>query len=113
MTSKLFTVIVRNRLDPRSEGFKSLDNGGTDLIRRLAIYLSYRCLAAFSLNQCNNCVLVSRTNNGVAFPVTNVDASLNRFRSKSNGAPVRDLASSITATGIAFTLLLLAAQGAP
>jgi len=113
MASKLFTVIVCNRLDSRSQGFKSLDNGGSNLIRRLTINLGHHCIAAFSLNQRNNCVLVSRTNNGVAFPVTNVDASLNRFRSKSNGAPIRDLASSITATGIAFASLFLTAQGAP
>ena len=112
MTSKLFTVIVRNRLDSRSEGFKSLDNGDTDLIRRLAINLGHHCIAAFSFNRRDDCVLVGRSNNCVAFPVTNVDTSLYRFRSKSNRAPVRDLASSITTACIAFALLLLAAQGA-
>ena len=109
MASKLFTVIVRNRLDPRSEGFKSLDNGGSNLIRRLTINLGYDCIAAFSLNQRDDGVLVCCTNDDVAVPLTNLGASLNRFGSKSNGVPIRDLASSITTTGIPFAPLFLAA----
>jgi hypothetical protein len=45
--------------------------------------------------------------------VPDVGASLNRFRPKSNGAPIWDLTASITATSIAFASLFLAAQGVP
>ena len=113
MTSKLFTVIVCNRLDSRSEGFESLNNGGTNLIRRLAINLGHHCIAAFSLNQSNDCALMGSPNNRVGFPVPDVGASLNRFRPKSNGAPIWDLTASITATSIAFASLFLAAQEVP
>jgi hypothetical protein len=67
MASKLFTVIVRKSHDSRTEGFKSLGNGGTDLIRRLAINLAHHCTAAFSFNQRDDGILVGRFYNGVAF----------------------------------------------
>ena len=109
MTSKLLAVIVRNRLDPSGHGLETFNNGTTDLIRRLTINLGYDCIAAFSLNQRDDGVLVCCTNDDVAVPLTNLGASLNRFGSKSNGVPIRDLASSITTTGIPFAPLFLAA----
>ena len=95
---KLFTVIVLNCLDSRSEEFKSLDNGSTNLIRRLAIYFSHHCIAAFSFNQRDGGVLCP--NNGLTFQIANLGATLNRFRSMSNGASVSDLASSIATAAI-------------
>ena len=111
MTTQLFTVIVGNRFDPRSEWFKSPDNGGIDLVRRIATNLGHR-IATFSFIQSNGCVLLGRSNNRVAFPMTDLGTSLNRFRSNSNGASIRDLTVSITACGIG-AFLLLAAQGVP
>ena len=75
--------------------------------------LPHHCVAAFSLHQGDDGVLVRCPNDGIAFPVADMSASLNRFRALGNRASIRDLASSIVAAGIALALLLLATQGAP
>jgi hypothetical protein len=71
------------------------------------------CVAAFSLNQSDDSVLVRCPNDGIAFSVTDMSASLNRFGALSIRASIWGLPSSIMATGIAFALLFLATQGAP
>jgi hypothetical protein len=110
MTIKIFTVIVRNRLDSLSEVFKSLDNGRADLIRRLAFNLGHHWIAAFSFNQRNDGMLVGSAINSVAFLLTNADATLNRFWPKRNGMTIRELASLIMTARIAFTSLFLVVQ---
>lgn len=113
MTSKLLAVIVRNRLDPSGHGLETFNNGSADLLGSLAIDLGRHCKTAFSLNQSDDGMLVSRPNDGVAFPVANAAASLDDFRPLGNRAPVRDLATTFLSAGIAFTSLFLASQGAP
>jgi hypothetical protein len=98
MSCKPFTVIVSNRLDTRSKGVKSLNKSSTDLIRTLSIKCGQHCIGALSFNQCDDTVLVPCPNDDVAFPVTNVEATLNRFWSNSNGVHIRDLIPSITET---------------
>ena len=113
MARKLLTIIESDRLGPRSERFKSLDNGSADLLGSLSVNFGHHCVAAFSLNQSDDGVLVRCPNDGIAFPVTDMSASLNRFGALSNRASIWDLPSSIMATGIALALLFLATQGVP
>lgn len=113
MASKLLAVIERDRLDPRSHGRKPFNNGGADLVSSLSMNLDHFCIAAFSLHLGHDGMLVCRSNDGVALPVADTGASLNRFRPRGDRAFIWDLAPSIAAAGIAFALLFLAAQGAP
>ncbi len=98
MVSKFFTVILINCLGSRKEWFKLLNNSGPELIRPLAIHVTHHIIGAFSFNKYHDDILMRSSNNSVAFPVTNVGASLNRFISKSNRAPIKDLTASIMAT---------------
>jgi hypothetical protein len=112
ITSKLFTIIVHNRLDSRNEGFKLFNNGGTDLIRRLAINLSHHCIAAFSLNQRDDGMLV-----GSYYDVSPSQWPMWTRRSFDSGRRVMECLSGIWPSRSRppawRALLLLAAQGAP
>lgn len=113
MARKFLTIIESYRLGPRSERFKALSNGGTDLLGSFSMNFGYHCVATFSRNQSEDYVLVRSTNDGIALPVTDMSASLNRFGALSNRASIWDLPSSIMATGIALALLFLVTQLAP
>jgi hypothetical protein len=76
------------------------------------VHFGHHCVAAFSLNQSDDGVLVRCPNDGIAFPVTDMSASLNRFGALGNRASIWDLPSSIMATGTALALLFLTTQGA-
>ena len=113
MSCKLLTIIEGNRLDPRGDRFKPLDDGSAHLFRRFSLNLGHYCKTAFSLNQGDDGMLMRSANDGVALPMPDMGALFNRRGPFKNRASVRDLTAAIMATGIALTALFLAAQGAP
>lgn len=113
MACRLIAIIKSNRLDPRGDRLKPLDDCSAHLFRRLSLNLGHHCKTAFSLNQGEDGTLLRSANVGVALPMPDMGALFNRLGPLKNRAPVRDLTAAIMATGIALTMLFLAAQGAP
>ncbi len=113
MTGKLFTVILRNRFDAWRNGVKPFSNGCAHLLGCLTINLSHHCKTAFSFNQGHNGMLVCRSYDGIAFPVTDAGAKVYRCGAHGNRASIRNMSAAVVAAGIAFTPLFLAAQGEP
>ncbi len=113
MACKLLAIIESNRLDPRGDRFKPLDDGGAHLFRRLSLSLGHYCKTAFPLNQGDDGMLMRSANDGIALPMPDMGALFNRRGPFKNQAPVRDLTAAIMATRLALTALFLAVQVAP
>ncbi len=64
-------------------------------------------------NHRHNSSLVIGSNDGVAVPVADLLSGFNVSGSLAQGTPVRDLSPSVSATGVALSLLLLTAQALP
>ena len=110
---KLFAVVVGQRFHPVRKGLEPFNNGPADQIGGLVSHLDYDPEAALALDHRHNGPLVVRANDRVAFPMAHLLSSLDMRRPITQGAPVRDLAPSVAPTGVALSLLLLAAQVLP
>jgi len=110
---KLFAVVVGQRFHPVRKGLEPFNNGPADQVGGLVSHLNYDPEAALALDHRHNGPLVVRANDRVAFPMAHLLSSLDMRRPITQGAPVRDLAPSVAPTGVALSLLLLAAQVLP
>ena len=110
---KFFAVVVGQRFHPVRKGLEPFNNGPADQIGGLVSHLDYDPEATLALDHRHNGPLVVRANDRVAFPMAHLLSSFDMRRPVTQGAPVRDLAPSVAPTGVALSLLLLAAQVLP
>ena len=110
---KLFAVVVGQRFDPTCKGLEPFNNCVADQVGSLVSHLDYDPEAALALDHRHNGPLVVRADDRVAFPMAHLLSSFDMRRPITQGAPVRDLASSVPPAGVALSLLLVAAQVLP
>jgi len=75
--------------------------------------LGHDRVPAFALHHGDDGLLVGRTNDGVAFPMTHLQALVNERWALAQGPAVGNLSPAVSTTGVALSLLLLATQVLP
>ena len=110
---KLLAVVVGERFHPWGIGPKAFNDGLAYQLRGFVGHLGNNGVSTLALNHRHNSSLVIGSNDGVALPVADLLSGFNVSGSLTQGTPVRDLSPSVSATGVALSLLLLTAQVLP
>ena len=113
MSAELFAVIVSKRLDPGLKGCERLDDRVAYQASCFVCDLGNDRIPALALHHRDDGLPVVGANYGVAFPMTDLLATLSVRRALAQGPAVGDLPSAVAPTGVALSLLLLAAQVFP
>ena len=108
---KLLAVLVGEGFHAWGIGPKDFNDGLAYQLRGFVGHLGTNSVATLALNHRHNCTFVIGSNDYVALPVSDLLSGFNVRGSLAQGTPVRELFPSVSATGIALSLLLFKSAG--
>ena len=111
--AKLFAVVIGQGLDPGLKRLKRFDDRRATKSDVLFETLAITAYPPFALHHRHDGLLVVGSNDGVAFPMTHLQALVNVRRALAQRSAVGDLSAAIPTTGVALSLLLLVTQVLP